>query len=167
MRSRAAAVAVLTTLAGALVVLLLTKGDDRVWWFRGYVLFVGVLAVRALVVWNDSQPHAVPPPPFRRTRRWRRRAVVAPTPPTARLVHLATFSAGDAHRGLRPVLQEIAEERLQAHHAIGLTHPTASERFTPTTWELVRPDRPTPHDLRAPGMSLVAIDAVLDDLEHL
>jgi hypothetical protein len=167
MRSRAAALAAVATLAGAIVVLFFPEGDDRVWWFRGYVVLVGVLATRALVTWVDAQPRPPSPPPFRRRRRWPRRAVAEVTRPTARLIHLATFSAGDAHRGLRPALQEVADERLRAHHGIGLDGPAAATRLAPATWELLRPDRPRPHDLRAPGLTLDAIDRIIDDLEQL
>lgn len=167
MRSRAAVLAALATLVGAVVVLFFPEGDDRVWWFRGYAVLVGVLATRVLVTWVDAQPRPQSPPPFRRRRRWSRRAIAEPNRPTARLVHLATFSAGDAHRGLRPALQEVADERLRAHHGIGLDDPGAERWLTPTTWELVRPDRPRPHDLRAPGLTLDAIDRIIDDLEQL
>lgn len=167
MRSRAAALATVATLAGAVVVLFFPEGDARVWWFRGYVVLVGVLATRALVLWLEAQPRSPAPPPFRRTRRWRRRAVPGPVRPTTRLVHLATFSAGDAHRGLRPALQEVADERLQAHHGLRLDDPAAVSRLAPVTWDLLRPDRPRPHDLRAPGLTLEVIDAIIDDLEHL
>jgi hypothetical protein len=68
---------------------------------------------------------------------------------------------------LRPLLQEIADERLRARHGIALTDAGAADRLAPATWELVRPDRPTPHDLRAEGLTLATIDAALDDLEAL
>ena len=165
---RRSAIAVVVTLAGALMILLLPQGSDRAWWFRGYVAAVGVLSVRSLVAWVDAQPRMEAPAPFRRPRRaWRRRRTVVSARPTGRIVQLASFSAGDAHRGLRPVLQEIADERLRAHHGVSLDDPAASAFVAPATWELLRPDRPPPHDLRAPGLALDAIDALLADLERL
>lgn len=168
MRRAVAGIAVGASLGGALLVLSLADGGDRVWWFRGYVVIVGVLALRALVRWLATLPRTRPPEPFRRHRRhWRHRQ----PPPTRRgsdrVLHLATYSAGDAHRGLRPILQEIADERLRARHGIALTDGDAADRLAPATWELVRPDRPTPHALRAPGLTPDAIDALLADLEAL
>jgi hypothetical protein len=166
-RSRAAAIAVAITFLGAVVVLVLPEGDGRVWWFRGFVVAVGLLAMRALVTWIDAQPRVPSTPPFRRRQWWRRSAGHESGRPAARLLELATFSAGDAHRGLRPTLQEVADERLRAHHGIGLDHPRSSELLSPAAWELLRPDRPRPHDLRAPGLEPAAIDALLDELEQL
>lgn len=161
--------AVCLALGGALLVLVVPDGDARVWWFRGFAALLGLVAARALMQWLESQPRALPAEPFRRPRPSfaRRRAIALPATPTERVLHLAEFSAGDAHRGLRPLLQEIADERLRAGHGIMLTDPGAESRFTPATWELVRPDRPSPHDLRSSGLSPAAIDAAIADLETL
>jgi hypothetical protein len=165
---RWSAIAAAATLVGGLAVLLLPNGADRAWWFRGFVALVGILSTRSLVVWIDAQPHPQPPAPFRRRRRrWRLGTGTAPARPSARLLQLATFSAGDAHRGLRPVLQEIADERLRANHGVTLDDAMAPTLVAPATWALLRGDRPPPHDLRAPGLSPDAIDAILTDLERL
>lgn len=159
--------AVWLSLAGAVVALVIPDGDARVWWFRGFTVLVGVVAVRSLLRWVDAQPRPPSPEPFRRRRRsWHRRPHV-PTHPTDQVLQLAMFSAGDAHRGLRPRLQEVAEERLRARYGVTLADPAARERLAPATWDLLRPDRPKPHDLRAPGLSPDTIDAVIADLEAL
>ena len=169
MRRWTPALVVAGSVLGALAVLSSTDEGRRVWGFRGYVLLVGVLAIRALVRWLDALPQIVRPEPFRRQRRrWRRHRAPATTRwGSDRVLHLATFSAGDAHRGLRPLLQEIADERLRSRHGISLDDPTASTRLAPATWELVRPDRPIPHDLRASGLDPATIDLLLTDLEAL
>ena len=169
MKRAAPAFVVLAALGGALVVLSSPDETRRVWGFRAYVVVIGVLAIRALVRWVATVPPVVRPEPFRRRRRrWlRRRAPVTTRRGSERIIHLAEFSAGDAHRGLRPLLQEIADERLRAGHGIALDHPAAAARLAPATWELVRPDRPSPHDLRAPGLDPAVIDSILADLEAL
>lgn len=169
MRRALGLAAVWLALAGALLVLVVPDGDERAWWFRAFAALVGVLALRGLTRWLDAQPRLLPPEPFRRPRPWftRRRLAVLPTHPTEQVLRLAEFSAGDAHRGLRPLLQEIADERLRALHGITLADPHAEERFAPPTWELIRPDRPSPHDLRSRGLLPDAIDAALADMETL
>jgi hypothetical protein len=146
----------------------LYEGDARTWAFRIVVAAVGLVAVRALARWHQAHPPA--PDPLRRPRRtWlpRRRTLASTRRGSERVLHLATVGAGDAHRGLRPLLQEIADERLRAHHGVSLEEPRAASLLAPATWELLRPDRPAPHDVRAPGLSPAAIDHLLTDLEIL
>jgi hypothetical protein len=165
----APALVVLASLGGALLVLSSPDDTRRVWGFRAYVAIIGILAVRALVRWIATVPPTVRPEPFRpHRRRWLRRRPPATTRRGSdRVLHLATFSAGDAHRTLRPLLQEIADERLRADHGLTIDDPAAASRLAPATWELVRPDRPPPHDLRAPGLDPATIDSILTDLEAL
>src|SRR5687768_6453921 len=122
MRRAAPALLLAASVLGALLVLSSQDPTRRVWGFRVYVILVGILAVRALVRWLAALPPVVRPEPLRpRRRRWRRRRNVAtPWHGSERVLHLATFSAGDAHRGLRPLLQEIADERLRSEHGISL-----------------------------------------------
>ena len=168
MKRAAPAIAVVATIGGALLVLSSPDDMRRVWGFRAYVVLIGLLALRALVRWVATVPPVVRPEPFRRRRRsWRGRAPVTTRRGTDRILHLATFSAGDAHRTLRPLLQEIADERLRAGHGLSLDDPAAATRLAPATWELVRPDRPTPHDLRARGLDPAVLDLILADLEAL
>jgi hypothetical protein len=160
-------------LVGSLAALALYDGERRVWSYRGFVIVLGVLAVRALIRWLDVQPRPLAGTPFARRRprllRWpRRRALVASTRHGSdRALHLAQLSAGDAHRSLRPLLREVADARLRSRHGIGLDDPGAAEHLSASTWDLVRPDRAPPHDLRAAGMTASAIDVLLDDLETL
>jgi hypothetical protein len=161
------AFAVGAALVVALGVLALTTGDARTWGYRAVVVIVGFVAIRALVAWHAARPP--PPDAFRRRRPWPRRRRSSPVPATAtdRAIQLATVGAGDAHRGLRPLLRDVADERLRARHGIGIDDPRAAEHLAPPTWDLLRPDRPPPHDVRAPGVSARAIDDLLTDLEEL
>jgi hypothetical protein len=159
--------AVLAGFVGALAALTAPDGDARAWWFRAVVAAIGVLAVRELLRWLDAQAGEDPNSVFRRPRHRRRASASAVTDPTERVLHLAEHSAGDVHRILRPLLQDIADERLRAHHGIDLVDPRAAQLVTLTTWELVRPDRAVPHDLRSEGLTRDRIDELLTDLEAL
>jgi hypothetical protein len=175
-RRASSALLVIGALVGALATLLLYEGARRVWSYRGFVVVLGVLALRSLVRWLDAQPRPLPGSPFaRRSPRWLRRLPWRRRNPVVggnrhgsdRALHLAQLSAGDAHRTLRPLLREVADARLRSHHGVALDEPGADDHLTASTWALVRPDRQPPHDLRAPGLTPDAIDAVLDELETL
>jgi hypothetical protein len=160
--------AVIVAFGLAASVLLLAAADDRRSAFRVVVLIVGITAVRALVKWHSAHPPA--PEELRRPRRWRwpwrRSRVTVDRRGTDRALHLASISAGDVHRVLRPMLQDVADERLRSAGS-SLDDPGAADLLEPLTWDLVRPDRPTPHDLRAAGLAPREIERVLTDLEHL
>jgi hypothetical protein len=85
-----------------------------------------------------------------------------------RVVEWSGSSDLDAHSRLRPVLVEIAEVRL-ARRGLQLDRDAADARrlLGPKAWELVRPDRPAPHDRDAPGVARRDLDQVLDALEAL
>ncbi|HZQ88628.1 MAG TPA: hypothetical protein VFA42_01325 [Gaiellaceae bacterium] len=70
---------------------------------------------------------------------------------------LAAASAGDFHSRLRPLLWSIVEARTRAPR----------EALDDDTWELLRPDRPVPADLSAPGVPLRRLAQVVDELEQL
>ena len=72
-------------------------------------------------------------------------------------LRLATASAGDFHSRLRPLLWSIVEARTR----------TPREALDEDTWELLRPDRPVPADLSAPGVPLRRLAQVVDALERL
>jgi len=74
-----------------------------------------------------------------------------------REVRLGTASAGDFHSRLRPLLWSIVEARTRAPR----------ETLDDETWELLRPDRPVPVDLSAPGMPLRRLAQVVGELERL
>ena len=165
MRRLAAPASVVGALLAALPVLLLLEGRVRGGAFRAYALVVGVLALRAVVAWSDARGSTPVPAPFVRPRLRRHEPVPPPADRSDQLVRLASHSAGDAHRGLRPALQVVADERLQARHGRRLAD--AESLLSADTWELLRPDRPRPVDGRAPGIPPERIDAVLTELEAL
>jgi hypothetical protein len=85
-----------------------------------------------------------------------------------RAVASGTASAGDLHLRLRPILRDIAIDGLR-RHGIELDGDAAraQELLAPETWEIVRPDRPTPTDAFARGLPAQELDLVIDDLEAL
>jgi hypothetical protein len=158
--------AVAAAVLAALPLLLLLDGEARTAGYRAYAVVLGLLALRSVVAWADDQPELPVPPPFR--RRWRREPPArTPESRAERTVRLATFSAGDAHRGLLPALREVADERLRARHRLALDDPRAAQVLPVRTYELLRPDRPRPAERRGPGLSRERIDAALTDLEAL
>jgi hypothetical protein len=73
----------------------------------------------------------------------------------------------DLHRRLRPILREIAAQRLTAGHGIDLDgRPEAARALLgEEIWELVRPDRPHPDELTASRLDAAGLRRVLDALE--
>lgn len=73
----------------------------------------------------------------------------------------------DFHRRLRPILREIATQRLAARHGVDLDgRPVAARAILgEETWELVRPDRPQPDELTGPRLDAAGLARTLDTLE--
>jgi hypothetical protein len=124
------------------------------------------LAVAALVAYAAVRRLA---PPAR--RRARRGPPASALPPRLerleRRVALGVGSAVDLHTGVRPVLREIAGERL-ARRGIALdADPDAPVLLGDELWEIVRPDRPVPDRVDPHGLPLRALRRHLDTLERL
>jgi hypothetical protein len=82
-------------------------------------------------------------------------------------VAVAVGSAVDLHTGVRPVLREIAGERL-ARRGIALdADPDAPKLLGDALWEIVRPDRPVPDRIDRHGLPLRELRRHLDTLEAL
>jgi hypothetical protein len=78
-------------------------------------------------------------------------------------------SAMQTHHRLRPVLREIAGDRLRVRRRIDLDSDPARARAAlgDEAWGLVRPDRSTPTDRVSPGISLDGIARVVERLESI
>jgi hypothetical protein len=78
--------------------------------------------------------------------------------------------AGELHRGLRPLLMEIADARLRRRGA-RLGERAGQERarqlLGEQLWELVAPDRPPPEDRLARGLSRAQLERIVATLEEL
>jgi hypothetical protein len=115
---------------------------------------------------------AVPtgPGPFSRSEP--EHAVPAGFPSLARVereITLAAASAHDVHFRLRPTLRTTAAALLSSRRGVQLDRQPerAREILGPETWELVRPDRPTPDDPRGPGLDRATLEHVVASLEAL
>jgi hypothetical protein len=86
-----------------------------------------------------------------------------------RLIVMARVSALQVHAYLRPILVEIASQRLAARGQALERMPEATGRriLGEDLWELVRPGRPFPEDRHGPGVAAPNLDAMLGVLERL
>ena len=86
-----------------------------------------------------------------------------------REVHLSLGSGFYLHHRLRPLLREIATNRLLLSHGIDLdARPAEAEKVVgPKAWEWLRPDRPEPRDRWGPGPPLEDLTAVVAALERI
>jgi hypothetical protein len=131
-----------------------------------------VLAVLAVLIAVGAVRALIETLPFARHRRDRHAETTHEDPADfariGRAVASGTASAGDLHLRLRPILREVAIDGLRRHGVELDGDPArAQQLLAPTTWELVRPDRPAPVDAFARGLPAAQLDLVLDDLEAL
>jgi hypothetical protein len=85
-----------------------------------------------------------------------------------REVTLATGTAFDVHFRLRPLVAPLATGLLLRRGVDPERRPDEARRLLgPDLWELVRPDRPAPEDRSAAGITLAAVERLVDDLERL
>jgi hypothetical protein len=86
-----------------------------------------------------------------------------------REVYLSLGSEFYLHHRLRPLLREIASDRLLLRHGVDLDRqPAAAERLVgPEAWEWLRPDREEPRDRWVHGPPTEGLSAVVDALERI
>jgi hypothetical protein len=138
---------------------------------QGLVLAVGAIVLLVLVprpARPVRRPGRLRRPSRLRLARGRRRT----TPDLAaidRLLALAVSSAEDEHLRLRPLVLDIARQRLADYTGVRFDSApdAAAAVLGPETWDLVRPDRPRPDDRRARGMSPARLRAVVESLERI
>jgi hypothetical protein len=140
---------------------------------EGVLLAVGGIAVLALVP-RPARPLRPAPRRARPARgaRLRRRSAPRSTPDLAgvdRLLALSVSSADDEHMRLRPLVADIARQRLADHTGVRLDGDpeAAAAAVGPELWELVRPDRPRPVDRRSRGIPPARLRAVVESLERI
>jgi len=132
-----------------------------------FLLVVAAGAVLALVrALADAAPMATPEPPPPARRLLQR---LPELERTERAVLLAASNAFDVHYRLRPILREIAAQRLATRRGLALDRDTAASRTVvgEETWELVRPDREPPHLRFGPGVGARDLAKVVDSLERI
>ena len=86
-----------------------------------------------------------------------------------RLVSLAVATAFDLHYGLRPILREIAAQRLADNRGLRLDGggPRVELALGEGLWKLVRPDRARPESHFGPGVRPQALRRAIERLESI
>jgi hypothetical protein len=86
-----------------------------------------------------------------------------------REVHLSLATSFHLHHRLRPLLREIADNRLLLRHGIDLDGrpEEAHALLGDTAWSWLRPDHAEPLDRWAPGPPIAELTAVVDALERI
>jgi hypothetical protein len=84
-------------------------------------------------------------------------------------VALAATTAFDVHYRLRPLVREIAAQRLWRRHAVDLEHDQerAQSLLGEDVWQLVSPERPVPGDPFAAGLDARSMRLIVEDLERV
>jgi hypothetical protein len=88
---------------------------------------------------------------------------------TERMLSMAATTAFDLHFRLRPVLREVAEQRLADRRGLRLDSgdPRVEEACGEELWEVVRPDREAPDHRYRPGLDAAALERVVARLEAI
>jgi hypothetical protein len=139
--------------------------------FDGYVLLLGAILLFALVgamtesdpdahrsvyeqALESSAPGAERPPELARVERE---------------VSLAVGSAFYEHYRLRPLLREIAAQRLDSRFAtdVDSPRPTARESLPDHAWALFDRERKPPRDRHGPGIPVERLREIVDALERI
>lgn len=144
--SRARLLDVYVLLVGSLVLLVLVRWTARAGGERGLSLYDRALARRGR---HSQRPEDLQS--------------------LERNVVLSAGNAFDLHARLRPLLRDVAADRLAAARGLRLDSGSAEVQAAlgPALWELVRPDRDPPLERFAPGLSLDRLTAHVETLERL
>ena len=88
---------------------------------------------------------------------------------TERILSMAATTAFDLHFRLRPVLREVAEQRLADRRGLRLDSgdPRVQDACGEELWEVVRPDREAPDRRFLPGLPREALQRVVARLEAI
>src|SRR3954449_7793314 len=83
--------------------------------------------------------------------------------------HLSLGSSFYLHHRLRPLLREVASNRLLVRHGVDLDRHSddAAKHLGPQAWEWLRPDREEPRDRWGPGPPFAELTSVVDALERI
>jgi hypothetical protein len=83
------------------------------------------------------------------------------------LVYFSHINVTDLHYRMRPLLRQLATERL-ADHGLSLDRDErVRERLGPDGWELLRPDRREPVNRTARGVEFPVLRKIIDYIEEL
>jgi hypothetical protein len=153
-----------------LIPLLFLDGPRRSNGFRAAAIVLGILALRTVSTFMASEDAPSPDSPFlphRRLWRRRRRSMAPARTAIDALVLGATERSGQFHHRLRPVLRDVAGERLQARHGLTIDDDRAADVLGPIAWDHLRRDRPAPDDRRSAGLDEATLRSIFDAVEAL
>jgi hypothetical protein len=166
MRRRAGTIVLGAFATIALFLVIWIAPQHREFGTRVYLIVVAALAIRALAL---EVLGSNPLGPVGRRVAGRR-----PESPEAlvrieRALALAPSSARETHHRVRPMLREIAADRLEVHRRIDLDAEPERARAVlgDEAWALLRGDRPRPSDPQLPGIDLTGVAAIVDRLEAI
>lgn len=126
-----------------------------------------VVATIAVFVCLALLPRTASPP--RRAATNRRTARPEQLIALERLVSSAATSTLQVHAYVRPLLVDIAEQRLAARGQTlaRLGEASGRELMGERLWEILRPGRALPEDRGAPGLSTRELNALVETLDRL
>jgi hypothetical protein len=155
----------------ALIVIAYLLPGSRALEVEIYVLVVGAMATLSAVLaarrafplaegsaiadaLEEKPREAVAPPELERTER---------------VLSMATSAAFDVHFRLRPMLREIAEQRLGDRRGLALDAggTRVEEALGPELWAIVRPDRATPRRRFGAGVGPETVQRMIERLESI
>jgi hypothetical protein len=161
--------AVFVLTVAAAIVALTTAGGHAIL-LDVYLLCLGAVLLLALV--RATRVHAEP---SRRSQFDSALAGVGKVRPDSgeptltRDLELSTYNAFHLHARVRPVLRDVAADRLRTRYGLELdAEPErARELVGADAWELVRPERQPPRDRMATGPTVDELRVVVDQLEAI
>jgi hypothetical protein len=165
-RQRAVRVGLGVSIAAGIVAFATSGGEALL--LDVYLLSIGGVLLLALVrIVNANAPQSSPFDVA--LAAMRRRPTDSGAPELTRDLELATMNEFHLHNRVRPILREIAANRLRSRYGVELDAEPgrARELVGAATWELVRPDRPVPADRLATGPSVAELRAVVAELESM
>jgi hypothetical protein len=138
---------------------------------QGVLLAVGAIVLAALAP-RPARPESRPARRRRPVRLRRGRRDRNATPDLAavdRLLSMAVASAEDEYVRLRPLVRDIARQRLADHAGVRIDTAldAAAATLGPEVWDLIRPDRERPPDAHARGIPPERLRAIVEALERI
>jgi hypothetical protein len=137
---------------------------------RAYIPSITAIAITARMrEILDPSPSAPRPRQRRRRRGPRSKNPLKELSRIEATVSVSPSSAKETYHRLRPILREIAADRLEVGRRIALDDDPVRTRAVlgDEAWALLRPDLPMPEDRSLPGPSLISSEKIVASLEAI
>jgi hypothetical protein len=134
---------------------------------RAYIPLIAGIAISACVRQILDRPPSASRP--RRRRRPRSRNPLKELSRIEATLSVSPSSAKETYHRLRPILREIAADRLAVGRRIHMDDDPVRARAAlgDEAWALLRPDVPMPEDRSLPGPSLIRAEEIVARLEAI